>query len=370
MGRRFALALQSLPRVRIALHPACPVGRPRIAQPGVRNQWSLPSGACQWIGPVELAQWSGPSHCPAVNAAREGTRISGSPLGKVKSAASPDLQPPGTRVPPRGATIIDNPHWSFFPLPVFFVFLSVVFFFLFFCCLPGSDGGYKRGPLPGRMEQQPSGAMEEQQPGATTGSNNRQRRSTHRSDGTTGSNAREQRNNREPQPGITEKPREQQSKGTAGENNRKQQNTHRTGGTYGSSNPQTHRPTGHGATEPPGATIESNGAPTGAAEQPGATIHIPTYPQGHNPQTHIPKGQNRATEDMQRGNLAPLPAYFRFFRYCAFSFTWGAIMAKTFSRRRRKEGRPIAPKREVSDCARARYGGSENSPRFPGKPRR
>ena len=59
----------------------------------------------------------------------------------------------------------------------FFCFFSVFFLFFFccsmlffFCCLSGINGGYNRDQRPGATKKQPTGAIGDQQPGATTGS--------------------------------------------------------------------------------------------------------------------------------------------------------------------------------------------------------
>ena len=141
---------------------------------------------------------------------------------------------------------------------VFFCFFSV--FFLLFVL-------EQRRMQPGPRTGSNGATTHRSHGGATTGSNSRERRSTHRSNGTTGSNAREQQENREPQPEATGKPEEQRSKGTTRSNNRKQRSTHRITGKHGSSSPKTHRPPMHGAAEQPGATDWQQPEATGKSQE-------------------------------------------------------------------------------------------------------
>lgn len=162
--------------------------------------------------------------------------------------------------------------------------------------------------------------------GATTKSNNRERRSTHRSNRATGSSAREQRNNREPQLRITEKPKEKRSKGATGSDNREHRSTHRPAGTYGSIYPQTDGVTTNGSTEQPGVTdcqqaeptTRGNGETAGATrhrnlreQQPKATDHQQeqqnkrgqhrTHPWTHRPTTHRPTKAKTGQEGIRDG---------------------------------------------------------------------
>ena len=187
------------------------------------------------------------------------------------------------------------------------------------------------------------------QPGAT-GHPQEQRNGREQHPGTT-----EQRNNREPQQGTTEKPQEQRSNGATESNNRERRSTHRINGTHGSSSPQTHRPseqrnnreqhTGSNQKQRPGATGKSQEKRSNRTARGNNREHRSTHrsngatgsnnPHTHRPTSLLPTNPKRPETEQQRihneATWRRCPRiYLRFFfGPLAFSFTRGAVMAKT-----------------------------------------